>query len=62
MDEVMKGEGAALRKGNGSAEGIFKAVSEIERKVEKVRLLGQVKGEHWLDAWGRKRRDVTIAD
>ena len=56
LDEVMKSEWVALRKVNGSVDGIFKAVSEIVRKVNEVRLVGQVKGDHWSDKLGEEGR------
>jgi len=43
--EVMKSEGMALRRVNGSVDGLFKAVAEIGRSVNKMRLVGQVKGD-----------------
>ena len=61
LDEVMKCEGVALRKLNGSVDGIFKALVEIGRTVNEMRLAGQVKGDHWSDKLVKKRDKEGLA-
>ena len=56
LNEMMVSEGAALRKVNGSVDGIFKAVSEIGRRVNELNLVSAgAKGEHWSDLLKEKR-------
>ena len=61
LDEVMKNEGSALRKVNGSEEGIFKAVAEIGRMVNDMILVRKVKGDHWSDKLGKKWEEDCLA-
>ena len=61
LDEVMTSEEAALRKVNGSVDGIFKAVAELGRLVNEMRLERQVKGDHWSDKLGKKRKEDSLA-
>ena len=66
LDEVTKSEGAALRKVNGSVDGIFKAVAERGKEVKEMRLLSghmsarEVK-EHGSDLLGKKREEDNLA-
>jgi len=64
--DVMTGtEGTALRKGNGSVEGIFKAVAEIGKEVKEMRMLSgdgsqkEVK-THWSEFLVEKREEDAI--
>jgi len=57
----MESEGAALRKVNGSVDSIFKAVAEIGKTVNEMRLVGQVKGDYWSDKLGKKRKEDGLA-
>ena len=66
LDEVSKSEGTALRRVNGSVDGIFKAVAEIGREVKEMRMVGQVGGrwevnEHWSDFLKKKRDEDNLA-
>ena len=61
LDRIMMSEGAALRKINGSVDGIFKAVAEIGRDVTQMRLGEMVKGEHWSDKLEKKRKEDGLA-
>ena len=66
LDEVSKGEGTALRKVNGSVDGIFKTVAEIGREVKVMSMIGDYGGkkevrEHWSDFLKKKREEDSLA-
>ena len=66
LDEVSRSEGTALRRVNGSVDGIFKAVAEIGKKVKEMRMIGEygrkreVK-EHRSDFLAKKRDEDSLA-
>jgi len=61
MDEIVEREGAALRKVNGSVDGIFRAVAEIGRMVNELSVEDRIKGNHGLDKWGKEREEDGLA-
>ena len=50
-----------MKRVNGSVDGIFRAVAEIGKEVREMKLVGQVKGEHWSDKLGKKRDEDGLA-
>ena len=64
--EITRSEGTALRRVNGSVDGIFKAVAEIGKEVKELRMIGEygekreVK-EHWSDVLKKKRGEDELA-
>ena len=64
LDVITGSEGTALRKVNGSVEGIFKAVAEIGKEVKEMRMpvLGgygtrKEAKVHWSECLERKRAE-----
>ena len=66
IDRAIGSEEAALRRVNGSVDGIFKAVAEIGKEVREMRQLSgmgtrEEKEKHWSEFLKKKREEDNLA-